>query len=62
MLNALVFESFTNHQYHTLQEDKSYKVESTNSIYFEVSQFLVIPLKISDFARKVLKVLQNIFK
>ncbi|PAV80405.1 hypothetical protein WR25_03570 [Diploscapter pachys] len=46
MLNALVFESFTNHQYHTLQEDKSYKVESTNSIYFEVDgpyQCMVLP-------------------
>lgn len=46
MLNALVNESFTNHQYHTLQPDGSYTISSENSIYFEVDgpyQCMVLP-------------------
>ncbi|CAD6189723.1 unnamed protein product, partial [Caenorhabditis auriculariae] len=46
MLNALVYEGFTNHQYHTLQKDGSYSTSSENSIYFEVDgpyQCMVLP-------------------
>uniref|UniRef100_A0A1I7UZR9 DNA polymerase epsilon catalytic subunit n=1 Tax=Caenorhabditis tropicalis TaxID=1561998 RepID=A0A1I7UZR9_9PELO len=46
MLNALVYEGFTNHQYHTLQKDGSYVKSSENSIYFEVDgpyQCMILP-------------------
>ncbi|EFO95728.1 hypothetical protein CRE_13961 [Caenorhabditis remanei] len=46
MLNALVYEGFTNHQYHTLEKDGSYLKSSENSIYFEVDgpyQCMVLP-------------------
>ncbi|UMM15271.1 hypothetical protein L5515_002763 [Caenorhabditis briggsae] len=46
MLNALVYEGFTNHQYFTLQKDGSYLKSSENSIYFEVDgpyQCMVLP-------------------
>jgi len=36
MLNALLGEKFTNHQYHTLKADGSYEVSSKNTILFEV--------------------------
>lgn len=46
MLNALVYEGFTNHQYHTLEKDGSYSKSSENSIYFEVDgpyQCMILP-------------------
>ncbi|CAI5437915.1 unnamed protein product [Caenorhabditis angaria] len=46
MLNALVYEGFTNHQYQTLESDGSYSTKSENSIYFEVDgpyQCMVLP-------------------
>lgn len=46
MLNALVYEGFTNHQYHTLEKDGSYSKSSKNSIYFEVDgpyQCMILP-------------------
>lgn len=37
LLNKMVFDNFTNHQYQILNEDKkSYTISSVNSIFFEV--------------------------
>jgi DNA polymerase epsilon subunit 1 len=46
MLNALVKDSFTNNQYHTLEADGTYTTSSENSIFFEVDgpyQAMVLP-------------------
>lgn len=36
MLNQLIHEKFTNHQYHVLKADGRYEIQSINSIFFEI--------------------------
>uniref|UniRef100_A0A914W395 DNA polymerase epsilon catalytic subunit n=1 Tax=Plectus sambesii TaxID=2011161 RepID=A0A914W395_9BILA len=56
MLNALVKDSFTNDQYHTLQADGTYTTSSENSIFFEVDgPYLAMVLPASKEEGKKLK-------